>query len=184
MAQTYLLLYSSTDGQTLKIMQHIAAQLQQQAPDCQVCLHDVQQPLQPQWAEYRAVVIGASIRYGHFSRQVQRWIAQYQSELQQLPTAFFGVNLTARKPEKNTPETNAYVRKFLQRSVWQPTVAAVFAGALYYPRYRWFDRVMIQFIMRMTGGETDPSKEVEYTDWNKVSEFAQKIADLAPSTQA
>lgn len=184
MADTYLLLYASTDGQTVKIMQHIAAQLQQQVPDSKVCLHDVQQPLQPRWGEYRAVVIGASIRYGHFSRQVQRVMRQYSRELQQLPTAFFGVNLTARKPDKNTPQTNAYVRKFLQRAPWQPTLAAVFAGALYYPRYRWFDRVMIQFIMRMTGGETDPSKEVEYTDWNKVSEFAQKIAVLVLSAEA
>lgn len=48
---------------------------------------------------------------------------------------FFGVNLTARKPEKSTPETNVYVRKFLQRITWQPTISAVFAGALLYPRY-------------------------------------------------
>ena len=52
----------------------------------------------------------------------------------------------------------------------------MFAGALRYPRYRWFDRIMIQFIMRMTGGETDTSKEVEYTDWEKVTRFAQDFA--------
>lgn len=184
MADTYLLLYASTDGQTVKIMQQIAKELQQHTPQAQVHLHDVQQPLQPQWDTYRAVVIGASIRYGHFSRHVQRFIAQYAHELQQQPNAFFGVNLTARKPEKSTPQTNAYVRKFLQRSPWQPALAAVFAGALYYPRYRWFDRVMIQLIMRMTGGETDPSKEVEYTDWKKVSEFAEKVATLGPPSVA
>jgi menaquinone-dependent protoporphyrinogen oxidase len=55
----------------------------------------------------------------------------------------------------------------------------VFAGALRYPRYRWFDKVMIRFIMRMTGGETDTSKEVEYTDWNEVGQFAQEIARIA-----
>lgn len=37
---------------------------------------------------------------------------------------------------------------------------------------------MIQLIMRMTGGETDTSKEVEYTDWNKVSVFAQDFVQL------
>jgi menaquinone-dependent protoporphyrinogen IX oxidase len=41
----------------------------------------------------------------------------------------------------------------------------VFAGALRYPRYRWYDRFMIRLIMKMTGGETDTSKEVVYTDW-------------------
>jgi menaquinone-dependent protoporphyrinogen oxidase len=34
---------------------------------------------------------------------------------------------------------------------------------------------MIQLIMRMTGGETDTSKEVEYTDWQQVAKFAQRI---------
>lgn len=34
---------------------------------------------------------------------------------------------------------------------------------------------MIQFIMRITGGETDTSKEVEYTDWQKVEAFADQF---------
>ncbi len=35
---------------------------------------------------------------------------------------------------------------------------------------------MIQLIMKITGGETDTTKEVEYTNWQKVSEFASGIA--------
>ncbi|MEF1282361.1 flavodoxin domain-containing protein, partial [Vibrio fortis] len=52
------------------------------------------------------------------------------------------------------------------------------AGALYYPRYNFFDRTMIRFIMTMTGGETDTSKEVEYTNWQKVSLFTEKLKNL------
>lgn len=37
---------------------------------------------------------------------------------------------------------------------------------------------MIQLIMRMTGGETDTSKEVEYTDWQQVSSFTQNFSAL------
>ncbi len=78
-----------------------------------------------------------------------------------MPSAFFAVNLTARKPEKRSPQTNAYTRKFLLSSPWQPKQCAVFAGALRYPRYRWFDRVMIRFIMKMTGERRIPVKK-----WN------------------
>ncbi|MGC9492492.1 flavodoxin domain-containing protein, partial [Vibrio genomosp. F10] len=53
-----------------------------------------------------------------------------------------------------------------------------FAGALYYPRYKWIDRVMIRFIMKLTGGETDTTKEVEYTNWSKVSIFAKKFNEM------
>lgn len=86
------------------------------------------------------------------------------------------MNLTVRKEGKDTPQGSAYVRKFLQKSPWQPEQIAVFAGALRYPRYRWFDWLMIQLIMKITGGETDMTKEVEYTNWQKVSEFASEIA--------
>uniref|UniRef100_UPI0023EDB0E2 flavodoxin domain-containing protein n=2 Tax=Enterobacterales TaxID=91347 RepID=UPI0023EDB0E2 len=59
-----------------------------------------------------------------------------------------------------------------------PDCCAVFAGALRYPRYGFFDRMMIQLIMRMTGGETDTRKEVEYTDWDQVSRFTHEFAGL------
>ena len=89
----------------------------------------------------------------------------------------------ARKPEKRTPQTNSYTRKFLLNSPWQPDLCAVFAGALRYPRYRWYDRFMIRLIMKMTGGETDTRKEVVYTDWTQVSSFAREIAHLSPESR-
>lgn len=63
-------------------------------------------------------------------------------------------------------------------SPWRPDRSAVIAGALLYPRYRWYDRVMIQLIMKMSGGETDTNKEVVYTDWEQVASFAREIAQL------
>lgn len=84
----------------------------------------------------------------------------------------YSVNLVARKPEKRTPQTNSYARKFLMNSQWRPDRCAVIAGALRYPRYRWYDRFMIKLIMKMSGGETDTRKEVVYTDWEQVANFA------------
>lgn len=170
-----LILYSSRDGQTREIAARIARTLTPQ----QLCdVLDLAQAPQVEWAQYDRVLIGASIRYGHFQPELMKFVTQHKAALQQRVSGFFSVNLTARKADKCTPETNAYTRKFLAQSPWQPDRCAVFAGALRYPRYRWFDRIMIQFIMRMTGGETDTSKEVEYTDWEKVTCFAQDFAQL------
>ncbi len=129
---------------------------------------------------YDKVLIGASIRYGHLNKQLYKFISANLSQLKSNKVAFFCVNLTARKEDqgKDTPEGSAYIKTFLKKSPWQPTLVGVFAGALYYPRYKWFDRVMIRFIMSMTGGETDTTKEVEYTNWEKVSLFAQKFAQM------
>ena len=86
--------------------------------------------------------------------------------------------MVARKPEKNTPETNPYLQKFLKKIAWQPANLAVFAGKIDYPRYGTIDRTMIRFIMWMTKGPTDPTLTVEFTDWDKVDEFGQRILTM------
>lgn len=127
---------------------------------------------------YDKVLVGASIRYGHFNKKLQRFATSHQSQLNSMKTAFFAVNLTARKEGKNTVETNAYTRKFLEVCPWKPALKSVFAGALFYPRYKWFDKVMIRLIMKMTDGPTDPNTEIEYTNWEKVSYFAIEFDNL------
>ena len=170
-----LILYSSRDGQTKTIASYIAKQLTEGAT-CEI--QDLSQVGQIDLSQYQQVIIGASVRYGHFSPVLNKFVNKHVAQLSQMPSAFFAVNLTARKPEKRSPQTNTYVRKFLLNTPWQPTLCSVFAGALRYPRYSWIDRIMIQLIMRMTGGETDTSKEVEYTDWQEVSRFTQDFLAL------
>jgi menaquinone-dependent protoporphyrinogen oxidase len=70
------------------------------------------------------------------------------------------------------------LRKLIERNGLKPALAAAFAGKLDYPRYRFFDRHIIRFIMLLTGGPTDPSVTVEYTDWDAVDAFAARIAEL------
>lgn len=171
-----LLLYSSREGQTRKIIERIAAQL---APfECDI--QDLHTVGDIDWAAYDKVLIGASIRYGRLNKKLYQFIERNLTQLQRADAAFFCVNLTARKEDqgKDTPQGSVYVQTFLKKSPWQPDVIGVFAGALYYPRYRWFDKMMIRLIMTMTGGETDTSKEVEYTNWEKVTQFAKKFKNM------
>ncbi|WP_439257306.1 menaquinone-dependent protoporphyrinogen IX dehydrogenase [Lonepinella sp. BR2271] len=165
-----LILYSSHDGQTRKIAEFIASRLSGEV--------EVRSILDQFSLDVDRIIIGASIRYGYFNQQVYKFIEKNTALLNAKPSAFFGVNLTARKADKNTPETNVYVRKFLARIPWTPTISAVFAGALLYPRYHWFDRMMIRFIMKITGGETDTTKEIEYTDWDRVQAFSNQFEAL------
>jgi menaquinone-dependent protoporphyrinogen oxidase len=67
------------------------------------------------------------------------------------------------------------MKRFLRRIPWQPEIAAVFAGKLDYPRYGALDRWLIRMIMRVTGGPTDPQTVVEFTDWDRVDAFAQRL---------
>ncbi|MFB9137372.1 menaquinone-dependent protoporphyrinogen IX dehydrogenase [Vibrio sp. AK197] len=172
MSNKALLLYSTREGQTKKILQYIDKEL----PEYQCELVDIHQVEHIDFSGYQKVLVGASIRYGHLNKKLYQFIERHQQQLKQHNAAFFCVNLTARKEDqgKDTPEGSAYIRTFLKKSPWQPTLIGVFAGALRYPKYRWIDKVMIRLIMKMTGGETDTSKDIEYTNWKKVSLFVEK----------
>jgi menaquinone-dependent protoporphyrinogen oxidase len=54
----------------------------------------------------------------------------------------------------------------------------VFAGKLDYPRYGFWDRQIIRFIMLLTKGPTDPRAVVEFTDWHEVERFARTVSDM------
>ena len=170
-----LFLYSSREGQTKKILHTLQQQLDMECDIIDLHLVD-----QVDFAPYERVLIGASIRYGHLNKQLYRFIERNLDQLQQHKAAFICVNLTARKEAqgKDTPEGSAYIKTFLSKSAWQPSLIGVFAGALRYPRYNWFDKTMIKFIMSMTGGETDTTKEVEYTNWEKVRLFGEKFKNM------
>ena len=166
------LLYSTVDGQTLKISKFIQQNLGEQKVDVQLFSID---EFKEDILNFDVIVIGASIRYGVHNEKVIQFVNNNIAQLNQVKTAFFSVNLVARKPEKNTPETNPYVLKFFKNIQWKPTKVAVFAGKLDYKKYPFFDRIMIQFIMWITKGPTDKTVEIEYTNWQKVKEFCNVI---------
>jgi menaquinone-dependent protoporphyrinogen oxidase len=129
-------------------------------------------------ADYEAIVIGASIRHGKHNPLVMEFVRAQLGLLESKPSVFFSVSLVARKPHKNTPETNPYVRAFLAKSPWKPRLVGVFGGVLDYQRYGPFDRHVIRLIMKINGGPTDLDKSTEFTNWDEVRRFAARISDL------
>jgi menaquinone-dependent protoporphyrinogen oxidase len=123
-------------------------------------------------------VLIAAVRYGRHLGEARRLLALYTALPAPPPLALASVNLTARKPGKDTPQGNAYLRKLIARHRVEPVLATAFAGRLDYPRYRWTDRQIIRFIMWLTGGPTDPATQAEYTSWPAVDAFAREIAEL------
>ncbi|QUM74804.1 menaquinone-dependent protoporphyrinogen IX dehydrogenase [Moritella sp. 24] len=167
-----LVLYSTVDGQTLKIINAIEKTI---ANDYHCEVMSIEECQHIDMAIFDKVIIGASVRYGHLNKKLYKFVAAHKAELEAKDNAFFCVNLTARKAEKNTPETNAYMQAFLEKSNWVPKQQAVFAGALLYSKYNWWQTLIIQLIMKITGGSTDKTKDIEFTDWDKVTAFAKQL---------
>jgi menaquinone-dependent protoporphyrinogen oxidase len=177
-----LILYSSTDGHTIEICARLQQVIERHAHE--VTVAPIAGYRLPDPDAIDKIVIGASIRYGRHSKQVSEFIDGNRQLLDSKPNAFFSVNIVARKPEKNRPETNPYMKKFLRQIAWRPMLVAVFAGKLDYPRYGFLDRMMIRLIMALTKGPTDPSTVVEFTDWRQVDAFARQIGELHRNHQA
>ncbi len=171
-----LILYSTTDGHTVEICKRMASVIEEGGNTVEmVDLKDG-----PSLADYTfdKIVIGASIRYGKHQKTVYDFIRENKESLERMPNALFSVNVVARKPEKNTPETNPYLQKFLGQIDWVPQNLGVFAGKIDYPALGPFDRTMIRFILWMGKGPTDTTGTYEFTDWDEVEAFGRRIAAL------
>lgn len=175
MAST-LIIYSTTDGQTLKISQRLQAVIEQHGDT--VSLIDINNVQSVKLTAYDKIVIGASIRYGKHNPAVYSFINNNLQLLESRPSAFFSVNVVARKVNKRQPDTNPYLRKFLRQISWQPEYLAVFAGRINYPHYGFWDRNIIRMIMWMTNGPTDPKTNIEFTDWEQVDAFGDEIGQM------
>ena len=168
-----LIIYSSTDGQTKTICEKIKSFSKNSES---VKLISLEEASNFNLQSYEDIIIGASIRYGKHSKNLYKFISSNKETLEKKKTAFFSVNVVARKPEKNTPETNPYMKKFLKISNWKPDKLGVFAGKVNYPNYGFFDKYIIRLIMFITKGPTDTSKSFEFTDWSKVEDFARELS--------
>ena len=133
MSKNAILIYSSIDGQTFKISEHLREKCKR---TISFELKPIQDTKNINLNKYEIIIIGASIRYGKHSSEVIRLVRENLEVFNSKKTAFFSVNAVARKPGKDLSSNNPYVIKFLNKTNWKPKIAAVFAGKIDYPKYK------------------------------------------------
>jgi menaquinone-dependent protoporphyrinogen oxidase len=97
-----------------------------------------------------------------------------------MPTAFLSVCLAVL--ERNPAALQDIARimnRFLARCGWRPAITKLVAGAVPYTRYGWLKRQMMKRIVAKAGGDTDTTRDFEYTDWNDLRDFACEFAGVA-----
>ena len=62
-------------------------------------------------------------------------------------------------------------------SIW-PGIVKTVAGALPYTRYGWLKRWLLRRIVRQHGGDTDWTRDFEYTDWDDLRAFAHSFNEM------
>jgi len=101
-----------------------------------------------------------------------------------ITSAFFTVCMGIKSQlEKSRQEAIAYGENFSKLTGWQPTLTAIFAGAVKYTQYNFITRFIMKRISRREGGSTDTSRDHEYTDWDSVTRFAEEFAEKITTLQ-
>ena len=170
-----LIVFGTTHGQTAKVADALAHTLRGRAATVDVfeasrmtCLPD----------EYDGFIVAASVHAGHYQKCVRSWVRSHAAILNGKPTAFVSVSLSALQEDPETRrKLQAIVNRFTGEAGWKPAVVKQVAGALLYTRYNWFVRWAMKRIVRKAGGDTDTTRDYEYTDWADLRSFAERFAD-------
>lgn len=177
-----LVLYGTTEGQTARIAEALAGAMRAQGVEVELADAATRDPAPD---EYAAVVVAASVHAGGYQRSVKRWVHAHAPALFGRQTAFVSVCLGVLQHDPQVErELRTIKERFLTQTGWQPSVVKVVAGALPYTKYNWVKRWVMRRIVRKAGGDTDTSRDYEYTDWEDVRRFGRDFAAKAQDTAA
>jgi menaquinone-dependent protoporphyrinogen oxidase len=168
-----LILYATTEGHTARVAERIAQRLrdkghrvESQRADASATRLDLER--------YETVIVGAPVHYGRHPGHLRSLLRKHRAALAARPGAFFSVSLSAGGPGAKPQAARRYVETFLRQVGWQPQLTAAIGGALQYSRYGAFKRLLVVVFVGRAGGDTDTSRDYEYTDWDAVDRFADR----------
>jgi len=179
-----LIVYASHDGQTAKICVRLDAVLRLSGHATLLCQVDrAPETLEP--GAYGAALVAGPVRMGKHPQALVAWTRRNAAALQALPNAFISVSLSA---DRDRPAARREVAKcfarFIRETSFAPGRLASFRGALLYTRYPWTTKLAMKVISRLMQGDTDTSRDYEYTDWNAVEAFTRDFGRQLPAPES
>jgi menaquinone-dependent protoporphyrinogen oxidase len=183
MSKRIAIVFSSATGQTKKIARYLEEKIQQSGFSTVLIDAD----LEPQVSlpsSIDGIIYGTPVYRSRYRPTLLAWSQRHVRELEHVPSAFFTVSLNAAdRREQARPDDEALLRDFFRQTRHVPAFAASFAGALKYREYSWFIRWIMRTKSKRAGGDTDTSRDYEYTNWEQVDAFANDfLADRRDSS--
>jgi menaquinone-dependent protoporphyrinogen oxidase len=173
--------FHTTEGQTARVAERIGDVLRDAG--CDVEVRDVADAPSPD--DFDGVVVGDSIHMGRHSRPLAHYLTRYAEPLRTMPMALFQVSMAAAySDDEHAGEAQRNVHQLLEDADCDPDIVGVFAGALVYTKYGWIKRRVMRSIEKRQGGDTDISRDYEYTDWAAVEGFARDVHAMVAARTA
>jgi menaquinone-dependent protoporphyrinogen oxidase len=169
--KTYLIVYGTKEGQTAKIAQFMGNIIDEHGHKAD--LYDAKSvPEHLSLDKYNGILVGSSVHIGYWSQAIRNFAQKYHTRLDNIPSAFFSVSMSAASPDTSATERlDHQVEKFLDKTGWHPRTTVHFAGCVAYTKYGFLTKMMMKAISKSQHESTNTSEDHVYTNWDKVKEF-------------
>jgi len=173
-----LVCYGTGEGQTATVADRIVDVLTERGHDA-TARRAADLPPAFDLEAFNAVLVGASVHMGTHQSSVRAFVTEHREQLAARPTGFFQLSMSsAVADESRQAEAAGYVETFLEETDWHPDRIGRFGGALRYSKYGFLKRLVMKRIAKTATGDTDTSRDYEYTDWDEVETFAADFASF------
>lgn len=176
-----LVVYATREGQTEKVASAIATHLE--ALGFAVTLRNASGIAAEEVvrvSEYDLLIVGASMHAGGLEHELLRFVERHSEQLAVLARSLFVVLLSAASKDALTRDkmlADARTKIASQLGSSFDDVELI-AGALAYSQYSRPMKWVMQHIARKAGGDTDTSRDYEYTDWDQVEAYARRLSAM------
>jgi menaquinone-dependent protoporphyrinogen oxidase len=186
--------YATREGHTRRIAEHVAATMRSHGDTVDV-IDAAHPPPGFDISGYGGFVLAASVHMGKHEREMAAFVKANLAALDRVVTAFLSVSLTeAGAEDRSAPfdrraraaeQVKATVEAFCHETGLRPSRTWPVAGALLYHQYGFIKRLALKMIARREGGDTDTSRDYEYTDWEALDRFVGEVtAEMEQAAQA
>jgi menaquinone-dependent protoporphyrinogen oxidase len=163
-----LMLYATTEGQTRKIAEFIANKLKSYGDT--VALRDATAADGIDLRDYDAAILAASLHAGHYQPALIQFARSNSGWLNQLPSAFISVSLSAAGLDPQDLKGIATCAElFKTETGWTKAEVHHVAGAFRFTEYDFFKRWVMKLIAWEKDVKVEPGKDLELTNWDKLA---------------
>lgn len=180
----YLILYATREGHTAQIAEHLhEAMWKRGLPSVVQSAAELLADFQLE--DYKGAILAASVHRFHHESEIVDFVKSFRKELEAMPTVFLSISLSEAgaedleaPPEKRAAaaaDAQRLIDAFLEETHWHPDKIKAVAGALLYSRYNFLLRLIMKRIARAAGGDTDTSRDYDYTDWAALDHLIDEL---------
>ncbi|WP_372425608.1 flavodoxin domain-containing protein [Salinarimonas chemoclinalis] len=171
-----LVVYATTEGQTRKIAERIAARLSASG-HAPTLVDATRAGPDTDPAAFDLSILAGSLHEGRYQAALVDFARRHAAALNAGESAFVSVSLSAAGDDPGDWAGLARcIETFRSETGWSAERLHHAAGAFRFTRYDFLKSWAMRFIAYRRGESVDPHADTEYTDWDALDAFVDEVA--------